>query len=58
MTARIPFTTREGARRLNNLGQGGLPQDVAEAVTFLGTDLARGLTGGLLRVCGGSLIGA
>lgn len=58
MTETIPFTTREGARRLNNLSQGGLPQDVAEAITFLSTDGASGLSGGVLRVCGGSLIGA
>jgi len=58
MTAAIPFATREGARRLNNLSQGGLPQDVAEAITFLCTPLASGLSGGVLRVCGGQLLGA
>jgi 3-oxoacyl-[acyl-carrier protein] reductase len=58
MTETIPFATREGARRLNNLSQGGLPEDVAEAITFLCTDGASGLSGGVLRVCGGSLIGA
>ncbi|MCO4770576.1 MAG: 3-oxoacyl-ACP reductase [Deltaproteobacteria bacterium] len=58
MTETIPFATREGARRLNSLSQGGLPQDVAEGITFLSTSLASGLSGGVLRVCGGSLIGA
>ncbi len=58
MTAAIPFATREGARRLCNLSQGGLPEDVAEAITFLSSPLASGVTGRVLRVCGGSLVGA
>ena len=58
MTAAIPFTTREGARRLSNLSQGGLPEDVAEAITFLSSPLSSGVTGRVLRVCGGSLVGA
>ena len=58
MTAAIPFTTREGARRLSNLSQGGLPEDVAQAITFLASPLASGVTGRVLRVCGGSLVGA
>jgi 3-oxoacyl-[acyl-carrier protein] reductase len=58
MTAAIPFGTREAGRRLSNLSQGGLPADVAEVLTFLASPYALGLTGGVLRVCGGSLIGA
>ena len=58
MTAAIPFGTREAGRRLSNLSQGGLPVDVAEVITFLASPFALGLTGGVLRVCGGSLIGA
>ena len=58
MTEAIPFAIREVARRMNNLGQGGRPLDVAEAITFLATPQASGLTGQVLRVCGGSLIGA
>jgi len=58
MTAAIPFATREGARRLSNLAQGGLPEDVAEAIVFLSSPLASGITGRVLRVCGGSLVGA
>jgi len=50
--------TREAARRLNAFSQGGLPQDVAEAVTFLVTPDALGITGGVLRVCGLSIAGA
>jgi len=58
MTARIPFGTREAGRRLCNLSQGGLPVDVAETVTFLCSPGAAGLTGGVLRICGGMLLGA
>ncbi|WP_028278739.1 3-oxoacyl-ACP reductase [Arthrobacter sp. H5] len=58
MTARIPFGTREVARRLSSLQQGGLPVDVAETIAFLATDAAGGINGQVLRVCGQSLVGA
>ncbi len=58
MTAAIPFMVRETARRLSALGQGGQPEDVANAITFLATPGAAGVTGSVLRVCGGALIGA
>ena len=58
LTAAIPVMIREAARRLSNLGQGGLPQDVGEAITFLATPGAAGITGRVLRVCGGALVGA
>jgi 3-oxoacyl-[acyl-carrier protein] reductase len=58
MTAAIPFATREGARRLCALAQGGLPEDVAEAALFLAGPGARSMTGEVLRVCGGNFIGA
>ncbi|MCP4599119.1 MAG: 3-oxoacyl-ACP reductase [Proteobacteria bacterium] len=58
MTAAMPKGTREGARRLCDLFQGGAPEDVAEAVTFLASPGASGMTGEVLRVCGGSFIGA
>lgn len=58
MTARIPFATREIARRLNSLQQGGQPGDVAEAIAFLASDAAGGITGEVLRVCGQNLVGA
>ncbi|BCT76195.1 3-oxoacyl-ACP reductase [Sinomonas cyclohexanicum] len=57
MTARIPFATREVARRLNSLQQGGLPLDVAEAISFLASDAAGGISGNVLRVCGQNLVG-
>jgi 3-oxoacyl-[acyl-carrier protein] reductase len=58
MTARIPAATRTVGRRLNSLGQGGLPVDVAEAVGWLVEPGAAGVSGTVLRVCGQSLIGA
>lgn len=58
MTEAMPFFTREGARRLSNLSQGGLPVDIAETITFLATPGAYGITGQVIRVCGGSLMGA
>jgi 3-oxoacyl-[acyl-carrier protein] reductase len=58
MTAKIPFATREIARRLNSLQQGGRPGDVAEAIAFLASDAAGGISGNVLRVCGQNLVGA
>lgn len=58
MVETMPFFTREGGRRLNNLSQAGLPEDIAEMATFLCMAGSRGITGQALRVCGGSLIGA
>ncbi len=58
MTAEMPFGVREAGRRLASLGQGGTPGDVAEAITFLCTPGAGGVSGNVLRVCGQSLIGA
>lgn len=58
LTAAIPVAIREVARRLAALGQGGLPEDVAEAIVFLASPGAQGLTGRTLRVCGGAFVGA
>lgn len=58
LTDAIPVMIREAGRRLSNLGQGGQPVDVGEALTFLSTPGAAGVTGNVLRVCGGALIGA
>jgi 3-oxoacyl-[acyl-carrier protein] reductase len=58
MTAKMPTATRAVGRRLNSLGQGGLPIDVAEAVAFLAEPGAGGVSGAVLRVCGQSMIGA
>ncbi|MBM7061371.1 3-oxoacyl-ACP reductase [Pseudomonas sp. UL073] len=58
MTAAIPFTIREAGRRMNSMGQGGLPQDVAEAVAWLSQPTTGAVNGQVLRVCGQSLLGA
>ncbi|HEX7478179.1 MAG TPA: 3-oxoacyl-ACP reductase [Polyangiales bacterium] len=58
MTAAVPMVVREAGRRLSALGQGGLPEDVARAITFLSLPASAGVTGQVLRVCGGALIGA
>lgn len=58
MTAAIPVAIREVARRLSSLSQGGQPTDVGQALTFLSTPGSQGVTGQVLRVCGGAFIGA
>ncbi len=58
LTAAIPAVTREAGRRMSALGQGGLPVDVAELITFLSTPGSAGLTGEVFRACGGMFIGA
>jgi 3-oxoacyl-[acyl-carrier protein] reductase len=58
LTAAIPVAIREVARRLSALAQGGLPEDVAQAIVFLASPGAQGITGRTLRVCGGAFVGA
>jgi len=58
LTTAIPVVIREVGRRLSSMGQGGLPQDVGEVITFLSTPAATGITGSVVRVCGGAFIGA
>ncbi|MDP3654096.1 MAG: 3-oxoacyl-ACP reductase [Rhodoferax sp.] len=58
MTAAVPFAIREAGRRMNSMSQGGLPQDVAEAIGWFASPASSGLTGNVVRVCGQSLIGA
>jgi hypothetical protein len=55
---RVNEALREAARRLCNLSPGGLPEDIAETITFLASPGAAGISGEVLRVCGGSFIGA
>jgi 3-oxoacyl-[acyl-carrier protein] reductase len=58
LTAAIPVMIREVGRRLASLGQGGVPRDIGDAITFLSTPGAQGLTANVLRVCGQSFVGA
>ncbi len=58
LTAAIPVMIREVGRRLAALGQGGLPRDIGDLVTFLASPGAQGLTGQVVRACGGAFIGA
>jgi 3-oxoacyl-[acyl-carrier protein] reductase len=57
MVATMPFLAREAGRRLNAFRQGGLPEDVASAVAFFSHPNAGGLSGSVLRVCGGHMLG-
>lgn len=58
MTAQMPFALREVGRRMSSLGQGGKPQDVAEAVAWLAQPGSGAVNGQVLRVCGQSILGA
>jgi 3-oxoacyl-[acyl-carrier protein] reductase len=58
MTAAIPITIREAGRRMNSMSQGGLPIDVAEAISWYASPASGGVNGNIVRVCGQSLLGA
>lgn len=58
LTAAMPTMLREIGRRMSALGQGGLPEDVANVITFLASPGAAAINGATLRVCGGALLGA
>lgn len=58
MTAAVPFTIREAGRRMNSMGQGGQPEDVAETIAWLADPGSAGISGEIVRVCGQSLLGA
>lgn len=58
MTAAVPLFIREAGRRMNSLGQGGLPVDVAETTAWLSSPASAAVTGQVIRVCGQSLLGS
>ncbi|QNP64662.1 3-oxoacyl-ACP reductase [Streptomyces genisteinicus] len=58
MTAAVPLFIREAGRRMNSMGQGGLPVDVAEATAYFADPSSSAVNGQILRVCGQSLLGA
>ena len=57
MTAAVPVVVREVGRRLAALGQGGLPEDVGARDHVPVEPGAAGVTGSVLRVCGGAFLG-
>ena len=57
MTAGVPADIRQRAQDESPLGRLGEPDDVARAVVFLASALGRHITGQVLRVDGGQLIG-
>lgn len=56
LTRALPEAVREQAVRETALGRAGAPEDVADAVLFLVSALARHVTGQVLRVDGGQLM--
>ena len=58
MTSAMPFATREAGRRMNSLGQGGQPVDVAETIAWFASPASGGVNGNVVRVCGQALLGA
>ncbi|MBI1288204.1 MAG: SDR family oxidoreductase [Flavobacteriales bacterium] len=58
MVKTMPLMTRIFAERLTSLAQAGKPEDIAEAMAFLAHPGAQAITGLVLRVCGGSFLGA
>jgi 3-oxoacyl-[acyl-carrier protein] reductase len=58
MTDAIPLATREVARRLNSLFQGGKPVDVAETISYFASPASNAVTGNVIRVCGQAMLGA
>lgn len=58
MTAAIPVATREVARRLNSLYQGGKPVDVAETIAYFANPASNAVTANTIRVCGQAWLGA
>lgn len=58
MVKTMPLMTRIFAERLTSLAQAGKPEDIAEAMAFLAHPGSQSINGQVLRVCGGSFLGA
>ena len=58
MVKTMPLMTHIFAERLTSLAQAGKPEDIAEAMAFLSHPSAQCINGQVLRVCGGSFLGA
>jgi 3-oxoacyl-[acyl-carrier protein] reductase len=57
MTAALPDEFRQNALKMIPLGRVGTPEDIANAVAFLASDEAAYITGHVLNVNGGMLMG-
>ncbi len=57
MTSGLGNEFRENALKMIPLGRAGTPQDVANAVAFLASEEASYITGHVLNVNGGMLMG-
>ena len=58
MVKTIPLGIREAGRRMNSMSQGGLPVDVAEAITWLASPGSQAVSGNVIGVNGQMLLGA
>lgn len=58
LTAGLSRFKREMGLRMSGMVQGGIPEDIGNLAAFLAGPGAGGLTGQIIRACGGSLIGA
>jgi 3-oxoacyl-[acyl-carrier protein] reductase len=58
MTQAMPAPVREAGRRMSSLAQGGLPVDVAEAISWFASPASGGVNGNVVRVDGQNLLGA
>ena len=58
MVKTMPAMTRFMAERLTCLLQAGTTEDIAEGMAFLAHPGSRGINGQVLRICGGSFLGA
>ncbi|PON14473.1 hypothetical protein C2W62_28890 [Candidatus Entotheonella serta] len=57
MTAKYTDATRQGVRERSPLGRMGQPEEIADVARFLITDAARYITGEIVNVNGGTVMG-
>lgn len=57
LTSELSWLYREVGLKMSGLMQGGIPEDIANLVVFLAGPGSAGLTGRVIRACGGHYIG-